>query len=428
MGIPSWWPRFGWQVWLIAIGRFLSQAGTGLTLFYATIFFVNRVGLTATQVGLGSGIMGLTGVFGRIFAGSLTDGVWGRKVTLMVSLAISALGSFGLALADTFWAFALANGAVGLGQGLYWPAAEAMVADLASREQRNEAYALNRLADNLGNSLGVALASGWVALTGAYRWLFVLDGVSFLIFLVLLWGWVRETRLPKPAGQPILTGWKTALRDPSLLVFGLANILFTAYIAQLSSSLPLYLRNGVGIPEAQIGALFAIHGAVVSLLQIPVARWLNRLTRIQGLQGSALMWGIGFGLVWLSSMVGRWGSAAAFSSSMLALLVLSLAVVLYNPSASALVVDLAPEDARGVYLSINSLCWAVGFALGPAAAGMVLDLPPPWPASLWMVWVATVALVWGILSWLQAILPARVNAAVWKHPKPLLSLGSTQKQ
>ncbi len=410
MRIPSWWPKLGFQVWLIFIGRLLSQTGTGFTLFYTTLFFVHQVRLTATQVGLGLGIMAFTGVFGRILGGSMADGAWGRRSTLILSLAISAAGAFGFALSQGFYSFALASLLAGMGQGLYWPPVEAIVADLTPREQRNEAYALNRLGDNLGHSIGVALASALVALTGNYRLLFVIDGLTYLIFLALLWLCLRERRATPLAAEPLLAGWKAALSDRSLVVFALANILFTTYIAQLSSSLPLYFRNGVGIPEVQIGALFALHGTIIALLQIPVAHWLNRLTRIQGLQGSALMWGLGFGLVWLSGLTARLGAMPAIGMAALALAVLSLAVVSYNPLASALVADLAPEHLRGVYLSVNSLCWAVGFALGPVIGGVALDLPPPWTGGLWLFWVATVSLVWGILSFLDGILPRQVNA------------------
>lgn len=45
---------------------------------------------------------------------------------------------------------------------------------------------------------------------------------------------------------------------------------------------------------------------------------------------------------------------------------LAIATVSYLPLASALVTDLAPEPVRGVYLSVNSLCQAVGYFIGPA--------------------------------------------------------------
>jgi hypothetical protein len=67
----SWLPQLNSQVWILAAGRFLSGVGTGFTLFYAPIFFVNQVGLSATQVGIGLGSASISGVLGRILGGSL---------------------------------------------------------------------------------------------------------------------------------------------------------------------------------------------------------------------------------------------------------------------------------------------------------------------------------------------------------------------
>ena len=44
-------PQFSFAVWILAAGRLLSEIGTGFTLFYAPIFFVNQVGISATLVG-----------------------------------------------------------------------------------------------------------------------------------------------------------------------------------------------------------------------------------------------------------------------------------------------------------------------------------------------------------------------------------------
>lgn len=60
-------PRLQHQVWLLAFGRLLSQVGTGFTLFYAPIFFVNQVGLSATAVGVGIGRFSTRIVARRLF-------------------------------------------------------------------------------------------------------------------------------------------------------------------------------------------------------------------------------------------------------------------------------------------------------------------------------------------------------------------------
>ncbi|HEY9880288.1 MAG TPA: MFS transporter, partial [Leptolyngbyaceae cyanobacterium] len=53
--LDRWLPALDHRIWILAGGRLLSQIGIGFTLFYAPIFFVDQVGLTATQVGLGIG-------------------------------------------------------------------------------------------------------------------------------------------------------------------------------------------------------------------------------------------------------------------------------------------------------------------------------------------------------------------------------------
>jgi hypothetical protein len=63
--LPSWLPQLKSQVWILAVGRLLSEVGTGFTLFYAPSF-VNKVGLSATSVGLALGSASISGVLGRI--------------------------------------------------------------------------------------------------------------------------------------------------------------------------------------------------------------------------------------------------------------------------------------------------------------------------------------------------------------------------
>ncbi len=80
-----------------------------------------------------------------------------------------------------------------------------------------------------------------------------------------------------------------------------------------------------------------------------------------------------------------------------------LAIVAYTPTASALIADLAPSSLRGVYTSINSLCWAAGYAIGPPLGGWALDRSPQFAHNFWLGLAATVPLVWAILWWLEGL-------------------------
>ncbi|MBD3883645.1 MFS transporter [Phormidium tenue FACHB-886] len=398
----AWLPKFDRRIWILIVGRLLSQMGTGFILFYAPIFFVNQVGLSAALVGIGIGSESVTGVIGRILGGSLADSPqWGRRKTLLLAAAFSAAADFVLAVSYNFPTFLIGNLLMGMGVGLYWPSAESLVADLAPIEQRNEAFALNRLADSLGLSLGVALGGGWIAATGAYRALFVVDSVSFIVFFAIVYKAIRETVKPQ-SGNTALQGWTTALRDRPLQVYIIANSLFTTYLALISSALPLYFTNFVagGFNSVRISGLFVWHIALAALCQLPVARWLNEMRRPKALMLSAGFWAIGFLLVRLTGAV----PSHQLLWAGLSLAVMAIATVSYTPSASSLVVELAPESARGVYLSINSLCWAAGYFVGPVLGGWALSQSPSVANNFWIGVAASVIATIAILQGLDRLL------------------------
>ena len=365
-------PQFDRQVWILAIGRLLSQIGNGFTLFYAPIFFVNQVGISATAVGLALGMGSIAGVVGRFLGGTLADAPnFGRKKTLILSAAISALADVALVLTNNLPVLLLGNILMGLGIGLYWPATEAIVADLTTPIQLNEAFAITRLADTTGLGLGVVLGGLLISTTGNYRALFAIDGVSFLVFLAVIYLAITDNQ-PESHHQEVSLrrSWGIALRDHLFLIFLLVNILFTTYLAHINSIMPLYFSNFVsGFSQGKISFLFSFHLILAALLQMPIARFLNRFSRPRALIFSLLLWGMGFILIWLTGFV----QAGNFSWAILAMAVLAIATVAYNPAASSLVVELAPEQSRGIYLSLNSQCWAIGYFISPVLGGWVLE-------------------------------------------------------
>jgi len=407
--LNQWLPNLPTTVWMLAVGRLLSQVGTGFTLFYATIFFVNRVGLSAAAVGLALGLGAAVGMAGRIVGGTLADSPdWGRRKILILSSIISAFGSLVLSITVNLPFFTAGSVIMGLGIGLYWPAMEASIADLAGEDNRNEAYALNRLADNLGLGMGV-VCGGWViTTTGAFRVLYMVDGLSYLIFGVIVYFSIHETT--HPVSQPFTPrgNWRFALADGQLLTFGLVNCVLTLYIAQVQTVLPLYFTNFVhtnirGLPSgfsaSTISGLITGHILLSSLFQLPVARWLGRYPHPRSLMLSAGLWGIGFALVGFTGLNSQFPVVIAA----LALTTISFASIIYLPTASAFVAEMAPQSLRGTYLAINSLCWAVGYVVGSPVGGWALDQPQPVPHLFWFTLTGTALIMMPILNYLNQL-------------------------
>jgi MFS family permease len=408
--LSSWLPSIHPQVWIFAIGRFLSEVGTGCTLFYAPIFFVNEVGLSATSVGVALGSASISGIVGRIVGGSLADSEhWGRRRTLLLATAISAIASLVLAATNDFTILVIGSLISGLGIGFYWPAAEVVVADASQIDNRRETFAIARLADNLGLAIGIALAGFLILIIGSYRWLFVVDAVSFLVFFGVVYVGISETEqqhIEESEKTELLASWMAVLSDRRFLVYIAVNIFFTIYISQIHSTLPLFFKNFVikttteGFAQTTISVLFAWHLVFAIICQLPVTSILKRCSHTLALTVSAILWAIGFGLIWVS------GTALSDNLvwAILALGVFAVAIVSYTPSAASLVTELAPENQRGVYFSINALCWAVGSFIGHPLGGWALDQPQIIINSYWLCFILSVAIAVAILQYLNRIL------------------------
>jgi MFS family permease len=414
---PSWFLPIHPQVWILAVGRLMLEMGTGFTLFYAPIFFVNKVGLSTTAVGFALGSASISGIAGRILGGIGVDSTWwGRRRTLLFSAAISAIGSLVLSASHNFATLVIGNLITGFGLGLYWPANEAVVADLTPTENRREAYAITRLADNLGLGMGIVLGGVLVTTTGSYRSLFIIDAISFIVFFAVIYLAIAETRQPdmrqSQKTQHIASSWMTALSDRPFVVYIAINIIFTTYISQLHSTIPIYFKNfvsvgnsGQGFSETTISALFALHLAIAILSQIPLARILKRFSHTVAFTFSSLFWAIGFSFIWACGVA----KTDNLIWAALALAVFAVAITSYTPSASSLVTDLAPQSQRGVYLSISSLCWAIGYFIGPPLGGWALDQPRIVSDRFWLGFSFSIIIILAILQYLNRILPTQTK-------------------
>ena len=79
--------------------------------------------------------------------------------------------------------------------------------------------------------------------------------------------------------------------------------------------------------------------------QMPLAKRLKKFTHTQALSISLLFWGLGFICVVIAGNIPE----LLYLGALTAMILLAIASVSYTPVASALVVDLAPENLRGVF-------------------------------------------------------------------------------
>lgn len=381
------------QVWVQAVGRSLYQAGYGSIQFFIPLIFVNQVGLSATVVGIGVGSGSLAGIVGHLLGGYLADSpAYGRKRALLFSAGLAIMAAIALSLTQSLPILVVANLLMGLSAGCYWTAADATVIDVTTSEHRHKAFAILVLADSLGGGLGIWGGGMLLSLFHEAQILFLVGSLILVVFLVWILIAVTETRQEHPEHLDTLQGFVVALRDRSLLLFVLVNVLFTTYIALVSSTLPLYFTNVVSIsPEgtpasgtsfASIANLYTwCYVGLGAVLQVPIVQILGSVPKVRVLAISMLLWGTGFILVWVTGTIASMQLVWAIAS----LSILSIAATIYKPFAPAIVAELAPESLRGAYLAISYQCWSIGYFVGPVLGGWAMDQSRAIARGSWLV-------------------------------------------
>jgi predicted MFS family arabinose efflux permease len=370
------------QVWVQAIARGLYQLGSAFLIFYTPIIFVNYGNLSATEVGFAVGGGAISGFIGNILGGILTDSPrFGRKLTLLMSAGCAIASTTLAVFTDSLPFLLMVNIIFGISTGLYWTAADASVMDITTPEQRQEAFSLLGVADNLGYGIGTLSGGLLLKLLHPVELVFAAGAVAFLGLFILLAVAMQKIQPEASNTQQIQKGWQTALTDKRLMIYLLVNTLFITYMALVGGTLPLYFVNFDGTSDATVSNLFTFgYVGLGALLQVPVIKAVSKLRYITSLMISIGIWGVGFFLVWLLKYLPNSGEVyqiAIFGT-------FAIATIIYKPTSSAWISQLSPPSLRGVYTAIAYQCWAIGYVIGPIIGGWAIDQTPTVAGNTWL--------------------------------------------
>jgi len=340
------------QVWLLAFVTFINRSGT-MVLPFLALYLTEKRGFSAAATGRALGIYGVGSVAGAYLGGWLCDRLTPRKV-MALSLLGQGAGFLVLGLLRTRpGILAMILGLSIVGEAFRPATAAALARDSLPGEQ-GRAFALNRLAVNLGMTFGPA-AGGFLAGI-SYLWLFLVDGGSCLLAALFLLSTLRgEKLLPAPpAGEagPRRSPWK----DPVFLGLLPLMTLLGMVLFQLFSTYPLTLHARYGFSEARIGLLLAINTLVICLFEMVLVHSLRdrEPLRVAGL--GCFLFCAGFSLLPLGS---------SFSFVAATVLVWTIGEMLSIPFISGWVGNRAGGENVGGYMGLFSLSFSMALVLGP---------------------------------------------------------------
>jgi MFS family permease len=393
-------PRLPRDVWILQAGGLVNAFGNGIVLPFLIIYLHNVRGIPLGIAGLAAASNAVCALGSGFLAGSLGDRIGPRRV-LMGGLVVMAAAILLFPLIRTGWHALLLYALLGAGSGTFWPSQSMLLTSLTRNDQRHSAYALQRVTMNLGIALG-GLTGGLIATTSdprSFTILFVVDAVTFAGYLIALFRVRDVPRDPSLARGSVVQ----VMRDRVFMSYVLLNALFMASVAIWTELLPPFAKNTAHVSETGVGTIWLVDALVVVLAQMPVARLVEGRRRMRGL---ALM-----GTTWIVAMlafgaIGAWTRAAVAAALLAAASVLfAVGQCLHGAINAPLAADLAPPQLVGRYMAFTSQSWQVGWIVGPAAGGFVLQHHP---LALWPLAAAANAagVAWALA--LERTLPRRV--------------------
>jgi MFS family permease len=250
------------------------------------------------------------------------------------------------------------------------PAALSIISDVVQPDQRKVAFSANRLASNMGMSIGPAL--GGFLLMYSFPLIFWVDGATSLIAgLVLTLMMVRDPRHKSVSNvsQELKT---SILRDLKLLFLIIALVPIFMTIFQIYSTLPFVCVHDLGLASSIFGLFFTINTVFIITLEVPLniamSHWPHRRSMALG----GFLIGIGFGGMMFAS---------GFWTVVVTVVIWTFGEMILVPASSAYVADIASHQRRGAYMGIYQMTGNAALAFS-AWIGMKL-LENAGASALW---------------------------------------------
>ncbi|MFJ7725007.1 MDR family MFS transporter [Neobacillus sp. NPDC097160] len=361
-----------------------------LTIYFAEEFGKNKAGLLLVFSQVFS-------VLANLMGGYCADR-FGRKRMMVLSAIGQGLSFLCFALSSSPWfqspwlgflSFAVA----GVFGSFYWPASQAMVADVVDEKDRSNVFAIFYTSINIAVVVGPILGAIFYV---HYRFqLLLFAGAVCILLGLILAKWTRETVPVQKSNslsgdgkwyyflQNQIRDYALIVKDKTFLLFIIAGVLAGQTFMQLDLLIPVYIKDFVKSQtlfsigewaftvkgEQAFGIVLAENGFLVALLTVFVTKWMGKYYERNVFVLSSVVYAIS--IVLFSQTHWIWG------------LIIAMAVFTFGELMGAglqqsFVSRIAPEHMRGQYFAAASLRFTLGRTIAPLSIPMTVWIGYGW--------------------------------------------------
>lgn len=359
--------EFPRKFWIVVGVSFIDHVGGTMLFPFFSLYITQKFNVGMTEAGIVLGIFALSGLFGQMIGGALTD-KFGRRNLIIFGLIFSALSTLTLGLVKEFSVLIPLAVVIGLLSDMAGPAHGAMIADILPEQKRQEGFGILRVVGNMAWIIGPTIG-GFVA-AKSFLALFIIDAIISCFVALLFFLFISETKpeVHEEHKQESLfktfLGYGKVVTNKAFMAFLVALILMGLVYQQMYNSLSVYLRDVHHIDPSGYGFLLTASAVVVILFQFSVTRYIKNKAPFVIMAVGTLFYMIGFSM---------FGFVNVYWMFVAAIIVVTMGEMLVVPTSQVLVAGFAPEDMRGRYMGVFGMTWSIPGVVAPYLAGVILD-------------------------------------------------------
>jgi predicted MFS family arabinose efflux permease len=352
------------SIWLLSAVMFVNRSGT-MVLPYLTLYMTQKLHFSVAEAGIVMGVYGSGALCGTFLGGRLSDKI-GFYPIQFFSLLLAGIMLLVLMHLTTFYSMCIGVFIFTTLGDTFRPANAASIAYYSDAENRTRSYSLNRLAINLGWSIGGGMG-GFLAEIN-YDLLFYVDGITCILAAILLRILLKapDTKVVKNENQIIENEIvKSPYQDKIYWIFIICVIFYSVPFFQLFTLEPLYFRTVYHLPESRIGLLMIYNGILISLVE---------MIMVHQLEGKFLKPSlIAFGT--FLTVLSFWVFNAYFAVAILwiSITLNTIGEMFAMPFMQSFAVERSNEKNRGQYLGMYAMCYSFAQIASPTLGSQVVQ-------------------------------------------------------
>jgi predicted MFS family arabinose efflux permease len=341
----------------------LINRTSAMVVPFLGVYMTQALGFSLKETGVVLSFFGMGAVLGSYVGGRLTD-IFGFYSTQLYSFLLTIPIFMILPELKTVYSLSIGVFVLSAVADAFRPANSVALSYYTPQEKITKAFSLNRMAVNLGFSIGPALG-GFLA-GFSYRWLFYGNALGELLASILF-VYYFKSRMPRhqKKERSVLKSLESPYKNLRMLAFTFLCALYAICFFQLLNTLPLYYKTEHQLTEFQIGVILGYSGLFIVLFEMLIVQVAGKLMSIsQIIILGTLLCGLAFVVLNLS-----------FTHVMLyiGISILCVSEILAMPYMSTVYVQESSEHNRGAYMGMYSLAFSVAHIFSPYLGTFIVE-------------------------------------------------------